>query len=194
MMERFLFKVTADLPFREIMEEGRQYLERYYLFTIPALKIGNWIIRGRRFYIHRFLDSDPDRGMHDHPWLKAWTFILFGWYWESTDYGIQTRKWFGVIHGDKFHRVILSTRIVEGFDGDTQRSYRKRVPVPCWTLFCHTVEHQSISPNEKAKAWGFRRPTSKEGIYTYQVHKYASEGNKDYWWLNAPTRRQIYGY
>ena len=79
-MRKLLFWLTSHLPCRIIAEEGSVYLERYYLFTLL----------GWRFYLHRFVGSDPDRGLHDHPWSRAFSIILAGWYWEQTRSG--TRK------------------------------------------------------------------------------------------------------
>ena len=52
-MRKLLFWLTSHLPCRIIAEEGSVYLERYYLFTLL----------GWRFYLHRFVGSDPDRGL-----------------------------------------------------------------------------------------------------------------------------------
>ena len=68
MKKKFLWWLTGYLPYKLIQEGERPYLERYYLFTIL----------GWRFYIHRFVDSDPGRGLHDHPWRRAVTFVLDG--------------------------------------------------------------------------------------------------------------------
>ena len=65
-MNRLLLWLTGFLPCRIISEGDQPYLERYYLMTLF----------GWRFYIHRFVASDPDRGLHDHPWPKAYSIIL----------------------------------------------------------------------------------------------------------------------
>ena len=48
-------------------------MERYYLFG--AL--------GWHAYLHRFVNSDPDRGLHDHPWNRAVSLVLTGGYDEQ---------------------------------------------------------------------------------------------------------------
>lgn len=43
-----------------------------------------WIIPRNRFfniYLHRFLRSDDDRALHDHPWVNC-SILLRGSYWE----------------------------------------------------------------------------------------------------------------
>lgn len=111
-MRRILYWLTGFLPCRIIGEDGKPYLERYYLLT--AL--------GVRVYLHRFLASDPDRGYHDHPWPWAISIVLAGWYWERTRGRLRRVRWGGLLTGDTFHRIELPgsrhTRCV-------------------WTLFLH---------------------------------------------------------
>ena len=169
MKKKFLWWLTGYLPYKLIQEGERPYLERYYLFTIL----------GWRFYIHRFVDSDPGRGLHDHPWRRAFTFILDGWYWEETRFGCDARHWFASFTGDHFHRVVLNTTVESYEDGN--RVYTQREPTPCWTLFGHTVGD--------TKVWGFLKPASKGkcGDMTYEPHrKLRKQENR--WWETAPKR------
>ena len=53
LLYRFLYWWSGHLPLRLISKAGGPYLERYYLFTLF----------GHRFYLHRFVASDPD-GWH----------------------------------------------------------------------------------------------------------------------------------
>ncbi|MEJ2214959.1 MAG: hypothetical protein P8Y20_13150, partial [Gammaproteobacteria bacterium] len=67
-----LYRFTGHLRCRIINgNHGEPYLERYHLFRLPG---------GGGVYIHRFIDSDPDRGLHDHPWKAAVSLILSGSY------------------------------------------------------------------------------------------------------------------
>ena len=60
-------------PHREInTPEGGQYLHRWHL--IPRNRFCN-------LYLHRFLASDDDRALHDHPWYSL-SLILRGRYLE----------------------------------------------------------------------------------------------------------------
>lgn len=136
MLRPLLYALTARLPARYIDHAGAPYLERYYLATVF----------GRRWYIHRFVASDPD-GLHDHPFLHSFSLLLAGWYWEDRWAGRRRRTWLNRIGPDDFHRVVLPEN---GRD--------------VWTLFVH-------SP--RVKNWGFLRPvtTVAEGtgptLYTY---------------------------
>ena len=63
--------------FRVILdrESSEPYLERYYLL----LKDRN--VFPFNVFLHKFLKSDPDGALHDHPWNYI-TIILRGGYWE----------------------------------------------------------------------------------------------------------------
>lgn len=182
MNEKLLFWITSFLPLREINDGGVPYLERYYLFTIL----------GWRFYIHRFVGSDPDRGLHDHPWARAYSFILNGWYWEQTRSGIRPVRWFNTLVGDNFHRVVLPQRKTPYYEYIQGRKtivgYLDTLQYqPCWTLFIHKVGD--------VKPWGFLRPeTFKNGIpcrtcrQIFEPYEYTREGSQKNWWLTAPRR------
>lgn len=129
MMRTFLFWLASRLPCRIISDGNTPYLERYYLFTVL----------GWRFYLHRFVGSDPDSGLHDHPWSRAFSIILAGWYWEHTRAGVRKVRWFNSLTGDSFHRVVLPlAKYTDPY-----------LDQPCWTLFFHRAA--------KVKAWGFWR-------------------------------------
>ncbi len=97
LMSRLLWRLSAHLPMRVINDGQRQYLVRYYVGTLF----------GWRFYLHQFVGSDPDRGLHCHPWRLAFSIILSGWYYEETSYGTRKVRWFNWLTGDTFHRVVL---------------------------------------------------------------------------------------
>lgn len=165
MMRTFLTWLSGRLPCRLINDGGRPYLERYYLFTVI----------GWRFYLHQFVGSDPDRGLHDHPWTRAFSIILAGWYFEETRSGTRKVRWLNSLTGDSFHRVLLpqSYSIKGGF-----------ADRPCWTLFFHRVGH--------SKTWGFMRTVpDSDGVAIFEPHRYLVEGDQRHWWLNAPTGREV---
>lgn len=184
LIDLLLEKITNHLPCRIINDGDVQYLERYYLFTMM----------GFTFYLHKFVGSDPDRGLHCHPWRMAFSIILSGWYWEETRYGIRKIKWFNSLTGDTFHRVVLNNqrkeRIVweqghRRFSGEYDF-----VQMPCWTLFFHT--------SKNVKPWGFLRqpvrPTENYPAVDYLIfepYKYTREGSQKDWWLTAPTGREF---
>ena len=155
MMRRVLFLLSGNLPCRIINDGGNPYLERYYVGRIFFLT----------FYLHRFVGSDPDRGLHDHPWHRAYSFILAGFYDEITRAGVQRIRWFNRLTGDSFHRVVLP---------DGMRDV--------WTLFCH---------GPYIKSWGFLRETTTAGepVMTWVPHLYdkGETGGAQRWWENAPN-------
>lgn len=160
MIERFLEKLTDKLPVRRIDGfKDEPYLERAYLFSLF----------GFTAYIHRFVASDPDRGMHDHPWGLSFSFVLSGHYIEKYLHKDQIKhrkiKWFNWIPGYRFHRVMKP----EG--------YKK----PIWTFFVH---------GPRIKSWGFANMAStSEGTiikdYNYLIYKGYSGKNKPGWHKTA---------
>ena len=156
LIERILEWITDYRPGRYIGDNSGPYLERYYLFTFL----------GYVFYLHRFAGSDNDRELHDHPWVRAFSIVLSGWYWETTRTGVSKTKVFNKLHGDTFHRVTLP------------KKYGK--DEPCWTLFFHR--------HGRAKEWGFLRDQG-DGTFLFIPYKYEREGSQKDWWLRAPVGR-----
>ena len=157
MLRSLLYALTAKLPARYINHEGAPYLERYYLCTIGSI----------RFYIHRFVASDPD-GIHDHPFRYSWSLILAGWYFEDRWAIRYKRKWFNSIGPSDFHRVVLPDN---GKD--------------VWTMFFHTP---------RVKPWGFLRPSkeSKHGPeYTYIPQSDPEDPQMSQWYKTAPTGAEL---
>ena len=160
-LTRFLYRFCGNLRCRIINgNQGEPYLERYHLFRLPG---------GGGVYIHRFIDSDPDRGLHDHPWKAAASLILSGSYrelrLEQTDGKKRVAE--RILHagklnrlnGDDFHRIVLH---------DTK---------PVWTLFAHTGKY---------KDWGFLR-IHDNGESEYTAHDAVTrENDHRLWWKTAP--------
>jgi hypothetical protein len=121
LVRRALYRVTSSRPLRVIDEDGRPYLERSFLWT-------GW---GVTIYLHRFVGSDPDRGLHDHPWDWAASFVLSGWYQELLEGRTRRVRFFNWLRGTTYHRVLLPH---EGSEA--------------WTLFVHHAKN--------SKSWGFR--------------------------------------
>lgn len=139
-----LKKWAWNLPVRQIHDGDTLYLERFY--------VGEW---GKwTCFLHRFLSSDPDRGVHDHPWDESFSVLVNGDYTEELlpkfaqeeiDLMRPLRdrhligetaqrvhrlvRFFNRIPGGKFHRVLLNGGEV-------------------WSLFFHRT---------RCKAWGFLR-------------------------------------
>ena len=157
MIERLLQSLSARRPCRLIDgEQGEPYLERYYLFGLF----------GWHAYLHRFVDSDPDRGLHDHPWDHALSLVLAGGYHEirgvAPDRTITrfVAPWrINRLTGATFHRVVL-------------RDQR-----PAWTLFLH---------GPRRKGWGFLQ----NGEYRPMAQDGAEFRHRD-WWKSAPTGHEV---
>lgn len=100
--------------------DGDAYLHRWY------------IIRTKRFglFIHKFVLSDEDRALHDHPW-DFLVVPLWRGYREHNDRGITEV------------RPLLGTRF-------RRAEYRHRVELregkPAWSLFCRF---------RSRRVWGF---------------------------------------
>lgn len=190
-MNRLLYWITGRLPCRIISDDGKPYLERYYVATVL----------GVRFYLHRFVGSDPDRGLHDHPWPWAASFILSGWYWEELrgteqhaitkvlaelhgTTGIVRRRvrWFNWLTGDSFHRVVLpgNPRLFVAHLIFGEPIVFSNPPLPCWTLFFHRAAY--------TKPWGFLRPMNDDTALLWMPHNYPKDGTgtSNTWWNTSP--------
>lgn len=192
-MNRFLFWLASFLPCQIISQDDQPYLERYYLFTLL----------GVRFYLHRFVDSDPARGMHDHPWPWAGSVVLSGYYLEERRglerhaitqsmarvFGTEgtTRhriRWFNFMLGDNFHRVVLPRVWTEIKDDAGKTVGQAYGPAPCWTLFFHRAMF--------SKPWGFLRPMEGHSCLMWVPHNYPQDGAagaSGAWWKTAPKGR-----
>jgi hypothetical protein len=157
LIDRLLYRLTGFLPCRIIRgNQGEPYLERYHLFRLPG---------GGGAYIHRFLSSDPDRGLHDHPWDHALGMVLAGGYREERLVNgkvVQRAVRPGAMNrlkGTDFHRVVLPHAH------------------EAWTFFAHT---------RKRKDWGFLS-TSSDGDTRFMPHESVnSEGSHAHWWQQLP--------
>lgn len=168
MIRTLLLKLSDRLPARPIKgDNGEPYLERYFIARAFGCDL----------YLHRFLDSDPDRGYHNHPWKFAASLILSGRYLEhiwSPD-AVAIERWrnpgrlaaFGSRH---LHRVILP-------EGEPE----------CWTLFLAGPRLDTGTNS----GWGFLRLFDSAGgfaAWTFQPHHGSQERQ---WWKTAPTGREL---
>ncbi len=159
MIRRLLLAYSNTRPVKVISDGGRRYLERYFVCSVFGVRV----------YLHRFVDSDPDRGLHDHPWRWAASLVLAGWYWEQTRQsgGPRRVRWFNLLTGDTFHRVLLPVKLDE-----------------VWTLF--------IVPARDVKEWGFLRDKGQMG-QVFTPYDYGVAGKPARWWEHAPRGREIRG-
>ena len=113
------------------------YLERHWL--LPRNPLFN-------VYVHKFLRSDDDRALHDHPWLFNCSVLLKGRYVEHTARGAYLRnagdwkfRW-----GPALHRVALVKTAFQWKDGLPVSV--AGVECPCWTVFV---------TGPRVREWGF---------------------------------------
>ena len=168
-MYKFLFWLSSYLPLRIISEGDRPYLERYHLFSLF----------GVTFDLHRFVSSDPDRGVHSHPWTWGVSFILCGYYFEEGLYDVKKITWINFISTNKFHRVMLPREVVD--QGNLRGA--ASVESPCWTLFIHPCKGVR-------RPWGFLRKTGDKGEMAYEVYDDRTNYKDCVWWKTAKRRGQ----
>jgi hypothetical protein len=126
--DRFIARVTRRQPDVVIGGHDRPYLLRW------------WVIPRNRFfnvYLHRFLRSDDDRALHDHPWANC-SVLLRGRYLEHTI----------AAGGVQHQRLLVAGDIALRLSG--QHAHRiELVDGPCWTLFL---------TGPRYRQWGFHCP------------------------------------
>ncbi|MBU8834420.1 hypothetical protein [Mycolicibacterium goodii] len=141
----WLRRLMSGRPHQVIGGSDDPYLLRWYV--IPRNPVLN-------VYVHKFLRSDDDRALHDHPWWFV-SLILKGGYTEVTAAGRTPRS--GLVGGryrgwDRTlafrpatfrHRVELWP-VVE--HGKPFLGRRDRRELPCWTL---------IVTGRRTRTWGF---------------------------------------
>jgi len=159
LFSQLLFKISAFCRCRIINgPDQKPYLERYHLLRLPF---------GYRVYLHRFVASDPGRGLHNHPWNHAMSFVLSGQYQEirmtdaKHENNLIKRKVsagaFNWINGEIFHRINLA-------ENDE-----------CWTLFLHSPSAQS---------WGFLQRDQQH--YAFHDHnQIVHQASNPTWWKTA---------
>lgn len=124
------------------------------------------LVYRKRFSVklHRFLRSDPDRDLHDHPWNFV-SIILWGGYYEETNAGTA---WYGpgsILRrkATHRHRVILAERVCGKCRDCRYRALRLRELVESRkTAGC--LDGVTVSPvsliftTGKLREWGFSTP------------------------------------
>lgn len=172
MIHKILYWVSARLPCRLIELDSGPYLERYYLGSLF----------GTTFYLHRFVSSDSERHLHNHPWGWGRALVLAGGYEEERvvdltnvcENGCLTQitqvNWWNVINGNTFHRITNAR-------------------LNTWTLFAHgprvRVRKGCCSV---LKGWGFLEHKYLVG-YHDSVYFVPWQGTSSKWWLTAPLGR-----
>lgn len=133
----WLRKLVTGVPHMVIGAADDPYLLRWYM--IPRNPFVN-------VYLHKFLRSDDDRALHDHPWWFV-SLILRGAYAEVTEEGERERGPMSIAFRPATlrHRVRLFEQFrVVSRDNGVVRTVLE--PVPCWTL---------IVTGRRSRTWGF---------------------------------------
>lgn len=166
-MNRLLYRLTANMPARLIKLDGRPYLERYYVGQLF----------GVTFYLHRFVSSDSERHLHNHPWTWGRALVLAGAYDEEsvTDLtpaapdGCMTTwrriRFWNRVDGNHFHRIAW-------------------VRPGTWTLFFHGRRAQ-VGPDLVPKGWGFLE--RRGDLVAFQRFPTSRQA----WWKLAPKGRDV---
>lgn len=138
MIRSLLTRISRHLPLRVIAAEEGDYLHRFYVCG-PAphnFPPGVRVVLGRlpvTVFLHRFVRSDRDRELHNHPWDRAWSLVLAGGYVEERRHGDEVRThvvrpWsWNKLLANTFHRVDL-------------------IENDCWTIFV---------TGDRVQDWGF---------------------------------------
>lgn len=132
------------------------YMIRYAIIKCPAFGL----------CIHKFVRSDYDRALHDHPWWFV-SLILSGSYVEEyevcnpghrpTHIGadarmrawVRRRPWdIAFRHAEWKHRVVLD-RVMKAEHFVTSYGQSMNAYVPCWTL---------VLMGRRTRRWGFWMP------------------------------------
>lgn len=135
--------VDSRAPDQVIGGSTNPYLYRWYLTSWSNYPRGskprNLLERIKRrlpnVYVHRFMRSDDDRALHDHPWWNT-SILLLGRYREHT-----------IVAGGINH---VMTRVAGEFKLRPPRSaHRIEIDRPCLTIFI---------TGPKVREWGFHCP------------------------------------
>lgn len=106
--------VADRVPYRVIPRpDGAPYLVRYYLFGRPRPEQPDGRKKGFNIFLHRFLSSDVEPELHNHPWSRSVSLILTGGYEEERRVGddvvFRTLRpgQLNSIGANDFHRIEL---------------------------------------------------------------------------------------
>lgn len=172
LIDKLLYVLTARLPARLIKLDTGPYLERYYVGTLF----------GVTFYLHRFVSSDTERHLHNHPWTWARALVLSGGYLEESVVdicphagpdGVITKKtrvrFWNTVNGNLFHRI-------------------SEAKPGTWTLFFHG-ERQQVDTGHylTPKGWGFLERTYLVGVHDAVVFRPFPSASTE-WWKTAEMK------
>jgi hypothetical protein len=118
---------------------ARRGVYRYHLFRCRKFRV----------FLHHVDVADPDRDLHNHPWVNAWSLILWGGYREIVDFPRLE------MHGttDRWHFAGMANRLYP------DAYHRIAAVLPnTWTLFI---------AGPRTRSWGFLTPLGHVDWRTY---------------------------
>lgn len=168
MLNKLLFKLSGKLPARLIKLDDGPYLERYYIGQLLGVTV----------YLHRFVSSDSEEHLHNHPWSWGRALVLSGGYEEEvvTDLcpttgpsGCVTAtrriRWWNRVDASHFHRI-------------------KNAKKNTWTLFMHGKRQRiTLGMASRPKGWGFLEASACGTATRFTPFS----GTSPKWWLTAPV-------
>lgn len=162
--ERLLQKVANHLPLRIIDHDGKPYLRRYYVCTIPLINL--------RVYLHHFVDSDPV-GLHNHPWLFGCSILLSGKYQEERRWcqipNQRNIRFLNLVGADDLHRVLLFR------DGANN-------PMSVWSIFIHS---------RLVMTWGTLKDKGAFTQYWEEHGEHERKNGHSQWHLKAKKGKEL---
>lgn len=135
-VEKICEKLASKLDKRVIhRSDGKPYLERYYILRSTKYKY----IPG--IYLHKFLSSDEDPELHNHPWGSSMSIILTGGYKEERRYE--------EVHNNEVNRYVVTEYVTPGSLNFIKKNDFHRIDLLkeyAWTIFFSGNREQD---------WGF---------------------------------------
>lgn len=121
----------------QIKDWAARYIEAHPApdFTIGDNQLQRWFVVPRNpfanVYLHRFLRSDDDRALHDHPWdNRSW--VLSGCYVEHLQDGSTITRF----EGDIVERKAIEAHRVELVTGPAITLFFTGPIIRSWGFYC----------------------------------------------------------
>lgn len=173
-----LFRQLADKVLWKVAELAAKFPDNDY-FSAYTITNGttNYLTRvkfprvfGMRIMLHKIWRADSDREMHNHPWDKAFSFILLGSYMEER-LDLTSEMIYDAIYSNRPGSVGFSlvkpepvriTSHVKWFNEIRKEDFHKITSIdgPLWTIFVAGKR----TPDKDGNDWGFLNEETRELI------------------------------
>jgi len=170
MWRKFLQFVMNRRPTKVYRVDGEHLFHRAYLF-----KFCGWV-----WYLHHYLRSDPDRGLHNHPFV-AYAWVLAGGYEEeriisfNEDGLVLSNR---SLHPGSINKI--DQHVFHRLKLDKVKTKHGYVQPSTWSLFvCKYIENQS---------WGFLKPYDSihpEKLHYFIFNQAGIAETEHGWWRSA---------